>query len=178
MRKIVSIAIAALLIVLVSSCDFFRGLAGRPGSAYIQEKRARIELKESREAAVRDSLEKVRRDSVARAERFAADSLFAMDTLSKAGRLRKLSSYKTIPHSALRSRYCVVAGAFSQEGNAKRLASKYADAGLEAWICRYRSGLDAVFVAPCDDIVQALDAYRKVLHQPFSSKEVWILVNE
>lgn len=177
--KNLSIALALCFLTLcVSSCDFFRAIAGRPGSAYIKEKRERIERLESRIAAARDSVERVRLDSVARAERYAADSLHAMDTLRSSGKLRKASSIRNIPAHKLGNRCFVVVGAFSNEANAVKLAARYREAGFESMVFRYYSGLNAVFVAPSNRVTEALEAYRSVMRLPFSSKETWILVNE
>lgn len=165
---------AALLLLSVSSCDFFRSLAGRPGSAQIREKQELIE----RAQAYADSVSQARLDSAARAERYAADSLYALDTLTRSGLLRKASGIKSIPQKRLGNRYFVVVGAFSQPANAARLVKRYEDAGFQALAFRYYGSMSAVFVSPCDRISEVLDAYRKVMQLPFSSQQTWILVNE
>lgn len=174
MNKVSVIIILAALLASVSSCDFFRAIAGRPGSAELQQKRERIERMEAR----RDSLEKARLDSAARAEKAAADSLYALDTLSRSGLLRKASALSKIPRNNLEHRYCIVAGAFSKPENAERLSLRYSAAGFESVAFRYSNSLTAVFVAPCDCIYDALEAYRKVKQLPFASKNAWVLVNE
>ena len=174
MNKVSVIIILAALLASVSSCDFFRAIAGRPGSAELQQKRERIERMEAR----RDSLEKARLDSAARAEKAAADSLYALDTLSRSGLLRKASALSKIPRNNLEHRYCIVAGAFSKPENAERLLLRYSAAGFESVAFRYSNSLTAVFVAPCDCIYDALEAYRKVKQLPFASKNAWVLVNE
>ena len=174
MKKIPVILAAVMLLLGVSSCDFFRSLAGRPGSAQIQQKRVLIQKAEAR----RDSLEQARLDSVARAERFAADSLYALDTLGRSGLLRKASAFSNISRSSLENRYYLVVGAFSNANNAQRLCARYVDAGYRSLVFCYRSGLNAVFVAPSDNIVETLAAYRGVVQLPFASKQTWVLVNE
>ncbi|MBR5905413.1 MAG: SPOR domain-containing protein [Bacteroidales bacterium] len=174
MNKVSVIIILAALTASVSSCDFFRGIAGRPGSAELQQKRERIEMMEAR----RDSLEKARLDSAARAEKAAADSLYALDTLSRSGLLRNATALSKAPRKNLEHRYYVVAGAFSKPENAERLALRYSAAGFESVAFRYSNSLTAVFVAPCDCIYDALEAYRKVMQLPFASKNTWVLVNE
>ena len=178
MNKGYVILAAIALLLLVSSCDFFRGLAGRPGSAEIQRKRALIEQVEVQKAAYRDSVERARLDSVARQERYVADSLYALDTLTRCGKLRKLSALSGIPRTALHQRCCVVVGAFANPKNAEKLAGRYRDAGYASSVVAYRNGLNAVFVAPSDRITECLDAYRGIIRLPFASKECWILVKE
>ena len=178
MRKLSFILAALLLLCGVSSCDFFRGLAGRPLSSEIEAKRVRIESAQKRAEAVKDSLERARKDSVMRAEKFAADSTFAVDSLLKAGKLRKATSIRNIPVKRLQSRYYVVVGAFSNEGNAVRLAQKYRDAGFSAEPFHYYGSLTAVFVEPSARITDAMDAFRRIKKLPFAPKEAWILINE
>ncbi len=174
MNKVSAILSLAALLLAVSSCDFFRCIAGRPGSAELQQKRERIEKMEVR----RDSVERARIDSVIMAEKAAADSLYAVDTLTRRGLLRKASAVKRISASQLANRYYIVAGAFSKPANADRLAQRYADAGVESLVFRYTSGLCGVFVAPSDRVAEALVSYRKVMQLPFASHQAWILVNE
>ena len=174
MKKVPVIIAAAILLLCVSSCDFFRSLAGRPVTAQIEQKRILIQKSEAR----RDSLERVRLDSIAFAERYAADSLYALDTLGHKGKLRNASGLSNISRSALDRRYYIVAGAFSNEKNAARLSGRYSDAGFESFVFRYRSGLNAVFVAPSDSIVEILSAYRSIVKLPFASSQTWVLVNE
>ncbi|MBO4671502.1 MAG: SPOR domain-containing protein [Bacteroidales bacterium] len=178
MKKLSFILLALLLLCSVSSCDFFRGLAGRPLSSEIEAKRVRIEQAQKRAEAVRDSLERARKDSVLRAEKFVADSTFYTDSLLKAGKLRKASSIRNIPSRRLRSRYYVVVGAFSNEANASRLAARYQDAGFSAEPFRYYGKLTAVFVEPCSRITDAMDAFKRIKQLPFAPKEAWILINE
>ena len=173
-RNTLVILSAALLLLSVSSCDFFRSLAGRPGSEQIRQKRELIERAE----ACRDSLERALLDSVARSERYAADSLYAVDTLTRSGKLRMASAIRSIPGKNLRHRYNIVVGAFSQPANAERLAGRFKAAGFEAEIFRYYGGMNAVFVAPCDRITEAMEAYRAVARLPFASDQTWILVND
>lgn len=173
-KKTLTILSAALLLLCVSSCDFFRTLAGRPGSEQIRQKRELIERAE----ACRDSIERARLDSVARSERYVADSLYAMDTLMRSGRLRKASAIKSVPRKNLKHRYNIVAGAFSQPANAERLAGRFRSAGFEAELFGYYGGMNAVLVAPCDRITDALESYRAVMKLPSASAQTWILVNE
>lgn len=178
MKKMTLVIASVLLLTLVSGCDFFRSLAGRPTSRDIESKRARLELAASREAARLDSLERARLDSVARERQAVADSLHAVDTLTHIGKLHKASSYVNIPQSRLRSRYAVVVGVFSSEANAARLSERYKAQGFESYVLKYHSTLCAVLVNPCNSIAEALRAYRRVRSLPDSSKETWILSNE
>ena len=177
MRQCALITACVALLFLVSGCDFFRTLAGRPTSAEIEAKRERLELAQQREAHARDSVDRARRDSVLRV-RQAADSLHALDTLVSLGKYHKASSYRNIPQAKLRTRYAMVGGVFSNEDNAGRLKARYEAEGYEAYVLKYYSGLCAVLVGPCDKIADALGTYRATRSLPFRSDQSWILVNE
>ncbi len=166
------------MLTLVSGCDFFRGLAGRPSSKDIEAKRARLELAARLEAARQDSVSRARADSIAAVRKAEADSLHALDTLTLIGKYHKASSYVNIPQSRLRSRYAVVTGVFSSEHNARKLSDRYAADGFDSYVLKYRSTLCAVLVSPCNRVADALAAYRSIRALPYSSKETWILVNE
>ena len=178
MKRLTSVLALALLLFLAGGCDFFRTLAGRPTSSEIEAKRARIEQRSLREAAVRDSINQARLDSAAAVQRAAADSLHALDTLIHIGKYHKASSYSNIPQSRLRSRYALVVGVFSSAPNAEKLALRYQASGYDAYVLKYYSTLSAVLVNPCNKIAEALEAYRKVRSIPNGPKEVWVLVNE
>ncbi|MBQ9462270.1 MAG: SPOR domain-containing protein [Bacteroidales bacterium] len=174
MNKVRFIFVISVLALGVSSCDFFRHLAGRPDSREIAAKRAMIEKVE----AFRDSVDRARLDSVARAEKYFADSLYALDTLSRASVLRGTSSLGRVSPDMLPGRYCIVAGAFANEGNAMRLAGRYEDSGFQVRLLKFRNGRSVVLVAPSDSIVETLDAYRRIGKLAFASKGMWIIVNE
>ena len=178
MKNAAIIVVSLTLLLTAGGCDFFRGIAGRPTSADIEAKRIRIEKVQERERFVRDSLERARADSAALAQMAVTDSLHAVDTLTVIGKLHRASAYVNIPQARLKSRYALVVGVFSDEKNAGRLCGRYMEQGFDAYVLRYRSGLSAVLVAPCEKIADALRSYRAVRALPFGPKECWVLVNE
>lgn len=174
MNKVAVIISCAMLLLAVSSCDFFRGIAGRPQSAEINAKRARIVQAEAKKAAE----EKSRADSLLRIRQFRADSAQAYEALKKLGKLRRASAIKSLPSSSLDKQYYIIAGAFSNEVYADKLASKLSADGFASGILRYRNGLNTVYAAPCGNIVEAYGSWQKIMQLPYASKETWILVNE
>ena len=178
MKKLTTVFAFVMLLCLAGGCDFFRTLAGRPTSAQIEAKRARIEKRELHAAAVRDSINRARLDSAAAVQRAVDDSLHALDTLIHIGKYHKASAYVNIPQSRLRSRYALVVGVFSSLPNAERLVTRYKAAGYDAYVLRYRSTLSAVLVSPCDKVADALVSYRSFRQMPGGPREVWVLVNE
>lgn len=178
MKKTPVLIALLLLMCLVSGCDFFRTLAGRPTARQIAERRDAIERSQARKAALADSLEHARLDSIERARCAVADSLHALDTLVHIGKYHHVSSYRNIPASRLRARYGVVVGVYSSDANAARMLSRYNSEGFDGYVLHYRSSLMAVVVSPTDRIAEVLEAYRRIRRLPFSSKQTWVIVKE
>lgn len=174
MNKTPLVITALVLLLLATSCDFFRHMAGRPDSSWIKAKKARLELAQFR----RDSIEQARRDSAAMAAKAAADSVHVLDSLRHAGKLRYASNVRSIPSSWLNARWGVVVGAFSSDANAAKLVSKFETAGIGCRIYKTRRGLNIVLAAPCNNVSDAISAYRRIKELPFASKECWVIVNE
>ena len=78
MRKSVILLVLAVMTV-VTGCDFFRVLAGRPTGKDIDARR--VEIMKSEEAALQARLDSIRRAE----EKVVADSLAALDSLAAQG---------------------------------------------------------------------------------------------
>ena len=159
----------ALCSVMLSGCDFFRGLVGRPLSSEIEAKREKIEL------ALREK-EQRRLDSLARISKIEADSLAAVSRLGELSAVileaRSLGGLvdETQPG------YCIVVGSFKNSSNAERLAEKLAD-NYGARVRAFRNGMYAVTVCDCKSLVRLVGAYETVLNEKFCPTDVWILKN-
>lgn len=174
MKKVLVIVAFVACVLLTGGCDFFRSLAGRPTSADIEVKRAFIEQLELEEQA-RQRVRQARLDSIARAEKIVSDSL---ETLEAIRATHTVLSRSTLASDAVKAalphRYYVVIGAFSDAGNASRMASKTAEAGYEAQLIRYRSGFTAVGLCASDRVKDVYDAYLVLKEQPFCPAKAWI----
>ncbi len=167
---VIPLLLAAVL--LVTGCDAFRRLAGRPTAAELQAKKEHVLMeREAARQAVRDSIEKVRADSLLRVQE-ALDSLETLRTTGQAKSSRGLLA------EAFPKRYAVVLGAFSVPENATRFAEKVKKAGYDARTVAFRNGRTAVYVNPTDREQEAFDSMEKVRQEDFCPQDVWILVNE
>lgn len=163
---------------LLSGCNLFRSLAGRPSSGELEAKKARIELARALEAARLDSLERARKDSLERVARAEADSVAATVALASLGIVKEASGIGTFRGLALPARYSVVAGAFSDPSNARKLAAKYTDAGFECVAFPCRGGFTAVLVAPSSRVASVYGSYLRIQELPFRTADAWILSND
>lgn len=152
----------------VTGCDFFRQLAGRPTSEEIEMKRLEI---------IR--AEQARLDSIRREQKIAADSLAALDSIAQyGGTILNPAKLGGLFATRLEARYYVIIGAFRMRSNAEQLLLKARNAGYEPALISFNTGLIAVGLCPCSNIVEAKDALKRVKVEKFCPKDVWILLNE
>ena len=146
-----TIAVMTLVATTVTGCDFFRRLAGRPDSEWIE---AKAEAIRQEEEALR-----IRQDSLERARKAEADSLAAADSV-------RLANH--------RYRFCVILGSFSSKENAERYVEEIAAKGYKCELLTFRNST-AVGVCPTDDEAQAKKSLEELQRQDFCPKGAWIL---
>lgn len=146
-----TIAVMTLVATAVTGCDFFRRLAGRPDSEWIE---AKAEAIRQEEEALR-----IRQDSLERAQKAEADSLAAADSV-------RLANH--------RYRFCVILGSFSSKENAERYVEEIAAKGYKCELLTFRNST-AVGVCPTDDEEQAKKSLSELQRQDFCPNGAWIL---
>lgn len=146
-----TIAVMTLIATAVTGCDFFRRLAGRPDSEWIE---AKAEAIRQEEEALR-----IRQDSLERARKAEADSLAAADSV-------RLANH--------RYRFCVILGSFSSKENAERYVEEIAAKGYKGELLTFRNST-AVGVCPTDDEAQAKKSLEELQRQDFCPNGAWIL---
>ena len=146
-----TIAVMTLVATAVTGCDFFRRLAGRPDSEWIE---AKAEAIRQEEEALR-----IRQDSLERARKAEADSLAAADSV-------RLANH--------RYRFCVILGSFSSKENAERYVEEIAANGYKCELLTFRNST-AVGVCPTDDEAQAKKSLSELQRQDFCPNGAWIL---
>ena len=146
-----TIAVMTPVATAVTGCDFFRRLAGRPDSEWIE---AKAEALRQEEAALR-----IRQDSLERARKAEADSLAAADSV-------RLANH--------RYRFCVILGSFSSKENAERYVEEIAAKGYKCELLTFRNST-AVGVCPTDDEAQAKKSLSELQRQDFCPNGAWIL---
>ena len=146
-----TIAVMTLIATTVTGCDFFRRLAGRPDSEWIE---AKAEAIRQEEEALR-----IRQDSLERARKAEADSLAAADSV-------RLANH--------RYRFCVILGSFSSKENAERYVEEIAAKGYKGELLTFRNST-AVGVCPTDDEAQAKKSLSELQRQDFCPNGAWIL---
>lgn len=171
------ILILMAIALMTGSCDFFRGLAGRPTSADLEVKRKELAAAEAEKAHLQ------RIEALKEKERRMADSLAALeqhllDSLSQTkGTLLNSSKLGGMYTTKLSCKYYVVVGAFRNRSYAERKFKNCNKAGYTATIIQFRNGLSAVAICPTDQLSEALKSLKAAKKNGVAPHDGWILVN-
>lgn len=165
--------------IMLTGCDFFRMLAGRPTSEDIENKR--VEIIKAKEAA-----QKARQDSIARVElevrkavqdsidacTFIAENKITLYTVARLGGIQ----HDGLSGSATGSRYRVVLGSFREKSNADKLAASiYAAGDYQPHLISLRNGMIAVAACPSDKIQNVVSGFKSLKMHKECPSDAWIL---
>ena len=175
-------AFALLLLLMLSGCDFLRGLAGRPTSEDIARKRDSLETVQrlrAEEAARLLAAEQRRADSLAARERYVRDSLSAEQELRDRHVMRLTpAQLKGLYHMSLDRKYYVITGSYRERANALKKQRSLSDAGYESEIISFYNGFHAIGAGATDHVAEALSLLKELLGKKLCPTDAWILVNE
>jgi len=167
MNKLSRVFLLLLAMSLLSGCDLFRKMAGRPTSDQIEAKRIYIEQQEKGH----------RLDSLKLMQRQISDSLEILDSIrsirSSVVQARQLSDDV---RESLGSRYYVVIGTFGNADNATKCLESAEKAGYSGVKIKYLNGFTAVGVCPSDELQSAYSSLRTI-REGGLCKDAWILEN-
>jgi len=147
MKRSLIPAILALGMIL-TGCNAFRKMAGRPTTKELETLRQEIMEKERIEHEARiDSLRKV--------EQALADSIALMDSLSQLqGTVLNPAKLGGLFTTKLEAKYYVVVGAFAGRKNAEAYLKKVNSYGYKSTMISFRNGLNAIGICPTNDLNQ------------------------
>jgi hypothetical protein len=167
-----TILMLMVTLAVVTGCDFFRKLAGRPTSEDIEEKR--VAIMRAEEAA-----HQARQDSIRMEHQKVVDSLAMMDSIRQhGGSILDPDSLGGLVATKLEARYYIVVGSFRSRANAESLLATASSLNYAPALITFRNGLIAVGVSPADNLTDAYASLKKVRQEKFCPSDVWILVNE
>ena len=172
MKKTIILMLMVTL-TIVTGCDFFRKVAGRPTSEDIEAKR--IAIMKAEEAAHQARLDSIRRVE----EKVVSDSLAALDSLAAQGVvISDASRLGGLVEESHGPRYRIVLGVFRERDNARKLASQAEAKGFSAQLLDCRRGMIAVGVCPSDKIARTFEDLNRLRSESFCPKDSWILLDE
>lgn len=163
-------------VLLVSSCDFVRTLAGRPTSAQVEQiRKNRIAAEEAAHQAKLDSMAKAEKEM---AQALAAREAHLLDSLTQAkGTVLNPSKLGGLYTTKLESKYYIVVGAFRVRSYAERKLNQCNKAGYTATIISFRNGLLAVAICPSNNLDETLKTLKQLRGTEVCPQDGWILMN-
>ena len=132
---------------MLTSCDFFRSLVGKPTSKDIERMRIEAQAKKQREL---DSLNKAKADSLA--------LLAAMEA----------------EKNALKERFYVVLGSFKVQGNAEKMYSFLEKNNYTPKTIKFKNGFELVSAASTNNLQEALRILDELLSHEYCPDDVWV----
>lgn len=182
-RFLILVALLSVTIV-VTGCDFFRVLAGRPTSKEIEAKRAEI-LRSAQDDKVvaqddKGSVPQQDQDSVlvvkpeTAASEWRDDGQRPHSAAAEQSEARMDSAVPVRP-AGEKKRYYVIMGAFSSRENAAKYAERIKSFGYEPEFFGFTEGRTAVGVGGTDDPEEAKAFMKELKGQDFCPEGVWIL---
>lgn len=181
MKKTVILLLLAAA-MLVTGCDFFRSLAGRPTSDVIAAKRdslAEVARLEAEQQARLVAAEQQRLAALAAAEQFSRDSLAAEEEI-RASKIMVLTpgKLKGLYRTELDKKYYVIAGSFRERPNAEKKLRGVQEAGYEAVLISFRNGFHAIGAVPTDSVTVIVSALKALKAGKVCPNDAWILLND
>ena len=173
------ILLAAVVMMTVTGCDFFRKLAGRPTSDEIEVKRqemlADLEAKAARQREIDDSLALVAKneaDSVEACRYIKENSVRLYTSVSLGGIVQ--DGFADLPEGSCQ--YRVIVGSFKERANAQKKMAQVERVG-DFWphLIRMRNGMIAVAACPVDRIQNALAGLKELQRAGVCPEDGWIL---
>ena len=72
----------------------------------------------------------------------------------------------------------MIIGSYRVRANAESMLKTAAEKGYEPALISFRNGMIAVGLCPNNNVVEALEALKKVKKEAFCPSDVWVLLNE
>ena len=171
MKRLV-ILLMMMSLFMVTGCDFFRTLAGRPTSEEIEQ--MKVDILRAEQAILQARLDSIRRE-----QQVVQDSIAALDSIKQCGgTILNPAKHGGLFATKLEARYYVIIGGFKKRANAEALLCRTVEAGYAPALISFNNGIIAVGLCPCNNIVAAKEALMKVKTEAFCPSDVWILLNE
>ena len=148
--RLISTLMVALM--LVTGCDFFRSLVGKPTSK---------ELEQMKREAVEQARKQRQLDSINKAKALALEQAKAAE-----------ENKNLLDESA--GRYHVILGSFKVDGNAEKMYALLEKNGYTPKVIKFNNGFDVVSVAAYNNYRDALKAMEDIMEYPFCPEDVWI----
>lgn len=149
MKAVRVLSVLLIAVTMLSSCDFFRSILGKPTSKDIE----RMKIEAAAQAKKQRQLDSINK-AKAEADAIAAAQLEALTKLN--------------------DKYYVILGSFKVEDNATKMYAMLEKNGYTPKTIRFKNGFDLVSVASFNDYHKALNELDNLRAYEFCPEDVWI----
>ncbi|MBO5803835.1 MAG: SPOR domain-containing protein [Bacteroidales bacterium] len=132
---------------MLTSCDFFRSLVGKPTSKDLERMRIEAQAKKQRQL---DSIKKAKADSLALIAAMEAEK------------------------NALKDRFYVVLGSFKVQDNADRMHKFLEKNNYTPRTIKFKNGFELVSAASTNNLQEALRILDELLEYEYCPDDVWV----
>ena len=177
--KGLTLSVVIISAFLLTGCDFFRTLAGRPTSKDIDAKQLTALLAEKAELEAANKSLEAKYEMISNELQAFKDSLNALDSISQyGGTVLNPTTLGGLFSTKLEARYYVIVGAFKYRSNAEALLKTAQKSGYKPALISFRNGRMAVGLCPSNNIKEAFEGLKMVKQESFCPSDVWVLRNE
>lgn len=141
------ISVLLVAVTMLSSCDFFRSLVGKPTSKDLERMRIEAQAKKQRQL---DSLNKVKADSLAALAALEAEK------------------------NALKDRFYVILGSFKEPGNAVRMNEFLQKNNYTPRNIKFKNGFELVSASSTNNLQEALRIADELMGYEYCPEDVWV----
>lgn len=171
MKRFIPIIALAAAALMLSGCDFFRSLVGRPTSNDLELKKVLIENEAKTHKGDLDSLKNIQKQ--------ISDSLEVLDSIKKANNVSVLTRpLAEESRASLSCRYYVIIGSFLERSNAEGLQKLVETKGYQSTLINYNNGYTALGVSPSNNLIESIEVLKKLKTESFCPEDAWILEND
>ncbi|MFA7116932.1 MAG: hypothetical protein WC140_06880 [Bacteroidales bacterium] len=149
MKALKLVMVLSICISILSGCDFFRKIAGKPTSKDIERMKVEAKTKAKKQRQL-DSLNKIQADMA------LEDSL-------------------AIVKSSYDKRFYVILGSYKVKGNNEKMAKMLEINGYESPVMfKFKNGFEVVSAAGFDSMKDAMKCKEEVKEFGFCPEDIWI----
>ena len=145
------IAVGFAFLLIFTGCDWVKGQLGMATSEDIARMKLELEQKALREQMVKDSIERVRLDSIKLAQQA-----------------------KDMPYAKLDKQFYVVLGSFKKDFNAENMVKALEKAGYAPVRIALKNGFDMVAAVGCSTIQEAWEEIKRIEDSDLCPYDVWV----
>lgn len=152
MKTLRLVSVLLIAVTMLTGCDFFRSLIGKPTSKDIERMRIEAEAQAKKQKQL--------------------DSINAANALAEAQRLEELANSDQVNEAD--GRFLVILGSFKVDGNAEKMYSLLESKGYTPKKLKFKNGFDVVSAFASDNYREAYNEMQKMMEMEYCPDDIWV----